>query len=86
MSLAEGFKSVACHVSVHSYWTETTKIAKSNYVFRVSGEQKFGVFQNSVLSGEFSLILANSLYIFILKGSFVVHAGVGWMKAVFVAY
>lgn len=82
MSLAVGFESVACHVCIHShsYGTGRTKIVRANYVFRVSGEQKFGVFLNSVLSREFSLIFANSLYIFILKGSFVEQADVGWMK------
>lgn len=48
MSLAVGFKSLACHVCVNSYWTGRTKKAKANYVFRVNGEQKFGVLQNSV--------------------------------------
>lgn len=80
MSLAVGLKSVACHVCIHSYWTGSMKIVKANYVFRVSREQKFGVFQIAVLTREFFLIVANSLYIFILKGSLVVHADVGWMK------
>lgn len=80
MSLAVGLISVAGHVCVQSYWTGRTKIVKANYVFRVSGAQKFCGFQNLFLFRELFLIFANDLYIFILKGSFVVHAHVGWMK------
>lgn len=89
MSLAVGFISVACHICAHSHWNGRTKIVEANFVFRVNGEQKFGVFLNSVLSREFFFIFASILNIFILKGSFVVHADWWWEDerfAIFVAY
>lgn len=57
-----------------SNWTGRTQIAKANYVFRVIGEQIFGVFQVSVLSRVFSLMCTTTYCIVTFKDSFVAFA------------